>query len=117
LLDERHALFELSKGKLTTDPSRHTGQGIFFTSRMFDKYDILSGGVYFSHQLGEQENWIQERDKFENGTSIWMKLHNHTARKIKKIFDYYSTDDDYGFTKTVVPVKLAQYGYISLYVF
>lgn len=33
LLDERHAIFELSKGKLTTDPKRHTGEGIFFTSR------------------------------------------------------------------------------------
>ncbi|HKU28433.1 MAG TPA: ATP-binding protein, partial [Candidatus Sulfotelmatobacter sp.] len=35
LLDERHAIFELSKGKLTTDPRNHSGEGIFFTSRMF----------------------------------------------------------------------------------
>ena len=27
LLDERHAVLELAKGKLTTDPARHTGQG------------------------------------------------------------------------------------------
>ena len=52
LLDERHAVFELSKGKLTTDPARHTGEGIFFSSRMFDSFDILSGGV-FSHILLE----------------------------------------------------------------
>ena len=45
LEDERHAILELAKGKLTTDPSRHTGEGIFFSSRMFDKYHILSGGV------------------------------------------------------------------------
>ena len=30
LLDERHSVLELSKGKLTTDPERHTGEGIFF---------------------------------------------------------------------------------------
>src|ERR1035437_4558795 len=42
LLDARHAVFELTKGKLTTDPARHTGEGIFFTSRMFDSFDILS---------------------------------------------------------------------------
>src|SRR5689334_16304502 len=35
LEDERHAVLELSKGKLTTDPKRHSGEGIFFTSRMF----------------------------------------------------------------------------------
>lgn len=39
-----------------------------------------------------------------------MKLNNHTARTPKKVFDKFSTDDDYGFTKTVVPVELAQYG-------
>lgn len=30
LEDERHAVLELSKGKLTTDPENHTGEGIFF---------------------------------------------------------------------------------------
>lgn len=46
LLDEGHAIFELHKGKLTTDPQNHTGEGIFFTSRMFDSFDILSGGIF-----------------------------------------------------------------------
>ena len=32
LLDERHSVLELAKGKLTTDPDHHTGEGIFFTS-------------------------------------------------------------------------------------
>ena len=32
LNDERHAVLELSKGKLTTDPDRHSGEGIFFSS-------------------------------------------------------------------------------------
>ncbi len=110
LLDERHAILELHKGKLTTDPKNHSGEGIFFTSRMFDSFDILSGGVYFCHQFGSPEDWILERAKFENGTAVWMKLHNHTARTTKKIFDQYSSGEDYGFNKTVVPVKLAQYG-------
>ena len=39
-----------------------------------------------------------------------MKLNNHSARTDKQIFDQYSSGDDYGFTKTVVPVRLAQYG-------
>jgi hypothetical protein len=110
LLDERHALLELSKGKLTTDPKHHTGQGIFFSSRIFDAYDILSGGVYFSHKFGEQKDWLLEINQSAKGTSVWMKLHNHTARTAKKIFDQYTSGDDYAFNKTVVPVKLAQYG-------
>lgn len=39
-----------------------------------------------------------------------MKLANNSARTSKQIFDNYTTDDDFGFTKTVVPVRLAQYG-------
>ena len=38
-----------------------------------------------------------------------MKLKNNTARTTAEIFNKFS-DDDYGFTKTVVPVRLAQYG-------
>ena len=38
-----------------------------------------------------------------------MKLRNNTARTTAEIFNKFS-DDDYGFTKTVVPVRLAQYG-------
>lgn len=110
LLDERHAILELSKGKLTTDPRNHTGEGIFFTSRMFDSFDILSGGVYYSHEFGKPEDWILERDRFKSGTAVWMGLNNHTSRTPRKIFDKYSSGDDYGFNKTVVPVKLAQYG-------
>ena len=110
LLDERHAIFELHKGKLTTDPKNHTGEGIFFTSRMFDSFDILSGGVFFTHEFGKPEDWIFERDRFSIGTTVWMKIYNHTARTTKKIFDQFSTGDEYGFNKTVVPVQLAKYG-------
>jgi hypothetical protein len=110
LLDERHAILELAKGKLTTDPKNHTGQGIFFTSRLVDSFDILSGGVYFGHKFGEEEDWILERPAFKNGTSIFLKLDNHSARSDEAIFKQYSSGEDYGFTKTIVPVKLAQYG-------
>jgi STAS-like domain of unknown function (DUF4325) len=110
LADERHAIFELCKGKLTTDPSRHTGQGLFFTSRLLDSFDILSGSVYFSRVLGSEEDWIVERPAFQSGTTIFMKLNNHTSKTCKAIFDHYSEEDDYGFIKTVVPVRLAQYG-------
>lgn len=109
LLDERHSLLELAKGKFTTDPARHTGEGIFFTSRMFDSFSIRAGGLYFSHVAGTEEDGLLETQPGE-GTAVFMKLSNHTSRTVKEIFDAYVSGDDYGFTKTVVPVKLAQYG-------
>lgn len=103
-------MLELSKGKLTTDPDNHTGEGIFFSSRMFDEYAILSGGVYFSHEYNKPEDWIMERKKPSTGTTVFMKMSNNSARKIKAIFNEYASGDDYGFDKTVVPVSLARYG-------
>lgn len=113
LIDERHAVLELSKGKLTTDPANHSGEGIFFSSRMFDDFTILSGNVYFSHQHNKVEDWILETKKSQSGTTVYMKLNNNTARTTKKIFDDFS-DENYSFSKTVVPVRLAQYGHEKL---
>lgn len=113
LEDQRHAVLELAKGKLTTDPARHTGEGIFFTSRLVDEFWISSGEVHFTHHFGDPEDWIMEsmRER-ETGTYVGMILSNHTARTEASVFDKYANPegDDYGFTKTVVPVRLAKYG-------
>jgi anti-sigma regulatory factor (Ser/Thr protein kinase) len=112
LLDERHAVLELAKGKFTTDPKNHSGEGIFFTSRMFDNFMIISGGVIFSHEFGKKEDWIQEptMQDSHDGTHVFMSLHNHTSRTTKKVFDQFASDEDYTFNKTIVPVSLAKYG-------
>ena len=110
LADERLAIFELSKGKLTTDPANHSGQGIFFTSRMMDLFAVMSGGLYFDHQRSAKHDWLIERSKPGPGTSVWMTLNNHTARTSRKVFDEYSSGDDYAFNITVVPLSLAKFG-------
>lgn len=110
LADERHAVLELAKGKFTTDPSKHSGEGIFFSSRMFDQFNILSGGVYFSHEFDDEEDWIIEPRAPASGTLVQMSLNNHTSRTQKKVFDKFSVGEDYAFSRTVVPVRLTQYG-------
>lgn len=113
--DERHAVLELAKGKLTTDPERHTGEGIFFTSRLFDRFALLSHGVFFPDDDATRQFSIQETvpisDGFViDGTAVFLELNNDTERTLKQVFDEYTTDGDYGFSKTVVPVRLVQYG-------
>jgi anti-sigma regulatory factor (Ser/Thr protein kinase) len=110
LVDERHAVLELAKGKFTTDPANHSGEGIFFSSRMFDEFNIFSGEVSFSHKFDEKEDWILPHDVPQDGTLVEMVLHNHTSRTTKEVFDKFISDEDYAFTKTVVPVKLMRYG-------
>ncbi|MGA8555289.1 MAG: STAS-like domain-containing protein, partial [Candidatus Acidiferrales bacterium] len=92
---------ELAKGKFTTDPDRHTGEGIFFTSKILDAFDISSGGLYFT-SVSPMTN--------TKGTAIWMKLGNASNRSRKEIYDAYaSPDNNYAFDKTVVPVKMAEH--------
>jgi len=114
LNDERHAVLELAKGKLTTDPDHHTGEGIFFSSRMFDEYAILSGEEYFSHEYNKPEDWIIERNTPSNGTTVFMKMSNNSSRKVKAVFDEFACGENYGFDKTVIPVSLARYGHERL---
>jgi hypothetical protein len=115
LHDERHAVLELAKGKLTTDPANHSGEGIFFTSRAFNEFHILSGTVFFLHKFNEEEDWISESREFVSGTSVLLRLKNNATQTLKEVFDKFtSNDEDYGFTKTTVPVRLAQYGEESL---
>jgi len=109
--DERHALLELSKGKMTTDPKRHSGQGIFFTSRMVDNFAILSGETYFTHESKRDDDWFLDASGNEStGTTVSLRVSNHTARTTRKILAEFSVDGSYGFNKTVVPVELARYG-------
>jgi len=112
LHDERQALFELSKGKLTTDPDNHTGEGIFFTSRVFDEFEIDSKGVKFSHDDQFEFDYILESEfsKNEAGTAVYMLIRRDSDRNIQAVFDDFAGPDEFQFNKTVIPVRLAQYG-------
>lgn len=102
----KEAILHLSKGKFTTDPSNHTGEGIFFTSRMFDKFSILSSDVFYTFQ---NEDWFlspEKNDDFGEGTLIKMEISLESKKIPKEIFDQYA-DQEIGFGKTIVAVALS----------
>ncbi len=112
LADDRQALLELSKGKLTTDPDNHTGEGIFFTSRVFDKFDIDSKGIEFSHDHTDEYDYLLDSDipMDKVGTMVFMVIKRNSKREIQNVFDEYTEGpEDFKFNKTVIPVRLAQY--------
>lgn len=110
LNDERESILELSKGKLTTDPENHTGQGIFFTSRAFDRFLIASGDLKFFHEDNGMFDVLLHAKQDQQGTRVIMELNLSVTRSLKDIFDAYSdVNEDLAFNKTVVPVKLALY--------
>lgn len=110
LVDKRQALFELSKGKFTTDPSRHSGEGVFFTSRMFDYFEIEANGLQFSHD-DQHDFLIEEPNPFVNGTVVFMQIALDSDRTTSEVFNQFmNAPEDFDFSKTIVPMKLARLG-------
>ena len=110
LPDRRLAILELSKGKFTTDPKKHSGEGIFFTSRMFDQFQIEANDLHYDHDVRDGHDWSLEIERPDTGTLLYMSIPLDSQRTTREIFDKYSGGDDYGFEKTVVPVRLAKIG-------
>jgi len=113
LKDKRHAILELSKGKLTTDPDHHSGEGIFFTSRMFDDYSILSDNLAFL-ALMNSNDWLLEKENATEGTLIIMEIDTESRRTMQEVFKKYSSEGSFGFDRTHIPVYLSQYGVDNL---
>ncbi|MGD9807361.1 MAG: DUF4325 domain-containing protein [Deferribacterales bacterium] len=109
LPDEKLAILELAKGKFTTDPENHSGEGIFFSAKASDKFEIISNSNHFMHDLSSKyEDMLKDTDS-KAGTQIIFEIKKKTRTTLKEIFDKYS-DDEYGFTKTVVNVELLRIG-------
>lgn len=107
LYDPREAILELAKGKFTTDPANHTGEGIFFSSRMFDLFIIRSDALAFVHAGNDHADVLLTSDASEEGTSVVMRIDNDSTRTAKEIFDKFALPEEFSFAKTIVPVRLA----------
>ena len=113
--DPRHALLELSKGKLTSDADNHTGEGIFFTSRMFSDFSIWAGNLFYT-RLNKDDDWLIEVEdrQSHDGTLVEMRIETDSTLTTRAVFDEYATGDDYDFSKTHVAILLAKYEKESL---
>lgn len=108
LHDSREAILELAKGKLTTAPEKHSGEGIFFTSRALDFFEIESHHLRFSHAPRADDS-IAEQECDTPGTRVRMRLANDSPRLLREVFDAFTDSEEHTFDKTVVPLRLAQY--------
>ena len=67
----------------------------------------------FDHLDGE-DDYLFERDHSREGTWVMMAHGNHTERLLTDVFDEFAQADEYTFSKTIVPVRLARMGAESL---
>ncbi len=109
LNNERESILQLSKGKLTTDPEHHTGEGIFFVSRCFDEFHISANGLSYA-KLNLEDDWFVEsvEDKTKKGTYVSMKIGLKSKRDLKQIFDRFTSPETYKFDRTHIWVQLGK---------
>lgn len=99
------AICELFKGKLTTDSSNHSGEGIFFSSKMMDHFFIYSSKrIFTTTKYNNDEVFDIDLNETIGGTAVFMSLSNFSQRQAADVFDQYASVDG-GFTKTRIPLK------------
>jgi anti-sigma regulatory factor (Ser/Thr protein kinase) len=109
-LDEkRYAIVELAKGKFTTDPKSHSGEGIFFSSKCGDLFALTSDGIRFVAESNSEK--LEQTETAYEGTGVAFRVNLDHQQPLKNLFGQYTdAPETYGFIKTEIPIKLLEYG-------
>ena len=108
LEDHVAAIQEISKGKMTTDPRRHSGQEIFFTSKCVDLFTIASNGWRWTVDNLRNDSTIGETRQGK-GTRVEFRIDPETDRSLKDIMDEYTDPDTFQFAISRTVVRLFQF--------
>ncbi|HJV63928.1 MAG TPA: DUF4325 domain-containing protein [Albitalea sp.] len=105
--DPALAMLELSKGKLTSQPQRHTGRGLFFTSRLADIFDLHANERAFQRREWEGSAWVPGPALKRQGTSVYAAIALDTRRTLDGVLQAHSMDaSGVEFDRTIVPLRL-----------
>lgn len=106
LEDEDAAVAELLKGKATTMAERHSGEGLFFTSKVADRFVLRSHLTTVLFRSGGDDIHVEEGRLLE-GTDAQFAVSARSRRKLDAVFRQYAPEEfDYKFEKTRVLVRI-----------
>ena len=109
---EQAAIDHLLKGKQTTMPDAHSGQGLFFTSKIADKLALRSGKMQLTFDNLESDIRLKQLHALK-GTEVFFSIYKQSRKSLKALFDQYA-NDDFEFDRTSYPVFiLERHGAIS----
>jgi predicted transcriptional regulator len=114
LEDIRESVLHLTKGKLTTDPANHTGEGIFFSSRVFDIFEIYANGIHYYRDNLENDWGIELSDKKLAGTIVSMTISISSEANLVSAFKEYQDSNSQDFNRTEILVELSRLGQETL---
>ena len=117
LKSELEAMQDILKGKTTTMPKSHSGEGIFFTSRAGDIFILDSFGYQLIVDNKLPDVFIKTVKKIKRGTRVMFTVSAASNRHLSNVFNKYtnlSDESDYGFDKTEIRVKLYTIGGVHI---
>jgi len=104
IMDDYQCLDFLLKVKKTTMPEAHSGEGIFFTSKIADEFHIESSKIKLIINNILNDIFVEEIKK-KSGTLIFFEIKCQSKKSLENLFKSY-TSEDVKFDKTLVRIKL-----------
>ena len=115
LNSETEAVQDLLKGKVTTMPKMHSGEGIFFTSKIADMFILESFGYRLTFDNRINDVFLEEVKPSKKGTKVSFTISSDSKKHLDDIFKkYHSNPEEIDFDKTEVLVKLYTKGTIHI---
>lgn len=108
LEDHVAAIQEISKGKLTTAPKEHSGQGIFFTSKAVDLFAISANGFRWTIDNVRDDEALGTSRRLV-GTLVRFEIDPALERSMREVFDRFTDEENFAFSKSRTTVRLFNY--------
>jgi len=107
--DHLDALQQLAKGKLTTQPELHSGQGIFFTSKATDYFLLECNGLRWivDNRRSDQAVGVISATR---GTRVYWEIDASTQTRLDDVFARYTDQQSLEFSRTKTVVTLFEHG-------
>lgn len=107
LASELEAVQDILKGKTTTSPKLHSGEGIFFTSKAGDIFIIESHLLRLRVDNLLPDVFIEQLQRSVPGTTVKWEMSISSDKELSNIFSLYqSNPTSFKFDKTSVLVRL-----------
>ena len=117
LKSELEAIQDILKGKTTTMPKAHSGEGIFFTSKVGSLFILDSFGYQLIVNNEIPDVFVECVEKIKKGTRVIFSIQMNSSLHLNDVFKKFTDvipGSDYGFDKTEIIVKLYTIGGIHI---
>ncbi len=103
------AIVQLETGKLTSDPQRHSGEGLFFTSKAVTRFRLESQGVAWVVDNPVGDSGIGTSD-VRRGTRVTLEIVRGQVPRLEDVFAAHTDPETLRFLRTRATIRLSGFG-------